>query len=110
MANISNLGGGRNFEQAIFRNLKIASVKSYERSTVIRFFIYEIIFSFFKNCLRTLIVVFFNFNASIFYNFTSLVVFGFLKFFLLINFLQFRKNFNYENLIIFDIIEILEEF
>ena len=42
------MGGGQNFEQAnverpIFRNLKIASVKGYERFSLFDIFIYEII-------------------------------------------------------------------
>ena len=46
------LGGGRNFERPIFRNFKIANVKSYEVQ-LSDFLIYEIIFSFFKNYLNT---------------------------------------------------------
>ena len=44
-------GTGRNFErqnvQPIFQNLKTANFKSYERSSYLIFFIYEVIFKFF---------------------------------------------------------------
>ena len=42
------LDGGRNFEQPIFRNLKIANVKSYERSSYLIFLFSKLfIFLFF---------------------------------------------------------------
>ena len=72
---MSNTGGEQNFEQVnverpIFRNLKIASIKGYERSN------YSI-FSFFKNYLNTqiMVVFLFYFNAPIFYNFPNSIFF-----------------------------------
>ena len=52
-----------NVERPIFQNLKVANVKSYERSS----------YSIF-------LVQIFNFNALIFYNFPNLIFFA-LKFF-----------------------------
>ena len=57
-------GGGQNFERAnverpMYRNLKIASVKGYEKLQLFDFFIYEIIFSFFENYFNTQILIFF---------------------------------------------------
>ena len=41
-------GGSRNFEQPIFRNLKIASVKSYERSSYSIFLFTKLFVYFFS--------------------------------------------------------------
>ena len=60
-------GGGRNFERPyverpIFRNLKIANVKSYARGPVIRFFnLRNFCFIFFLNYLNIQILVLFKF-------------------------------------------------
>ena len=107
------MGGGRNFERPnverpIFRNLKVAN----ERSSYSIFQFTKLFFHFFLNYSNTQIFFFFNFNALIFYNFPNLIFFGFLKFFVINKFCEFcrflnlRKNFNYENLITFEIVEI----
>ena len=46
------MGGGRNFERPIFRNLKIPNVKEFREVQLFDFFIYEIIFSFFFQLLE----------------------------------------------------------
>ena len=86
-------GGGRNFERPnverpIFRNLKIADVKSYEVQ-LFDFFIYEIICSFFFKLFEHSIFFYPNFNALIFYNSPNLIFFEILKLFLINKFCEF---------------------
>ena len=52
---------GRNFERPIFRNFKIANVKSYERSSYSIFLNTELFFHFFNDHSNTQILVFFQF-------------------------------------------------
>ena len=83
------------------------------RGPVRFFYLRNYLVSFFNNLNTQISFFFFNFNAPIFYNFPNLIFFGFLKFFLINKFCKFvnlRKNFNYENLIIFETVEILKEF
>ena len=84
-------GGGRNFERPIFRNLKIANVNSYERSSYSIFLFAQLFFHFFLIAWTLHFVFFFNFNAPIFYNFPNLIFFGFLKFFLINEFCKFMN-------------------
>ena len=84
----SNSGGGRNFdrlpvERAIFRNFKIANVKSYE----VQFFDFlnlRTCFSFFY--LNSNFRFFFQFQHKLFENFAHLIFFEFWSFFEIINF------------------------
>ena len=86
------LAGVRNFERPnverpIFRNSRIANVQSNGRSSY-SIFLFTKLFHFFFNYLNTQILVFSNFNAPIFYNFSHFIFFEFLKFFQFINFLK----------------------
>ena len=112
---VTNKGESQNFERPnverqIFCNLKVANVKSYERSSNSIFLFTKLFFHFFFNYLNT--QFFLNFNAPIFYNFPNLMFFGFLIFFInrFCKFVNLEKKFNYENFIIFGIVKILEEF
>ena len=93
-------GGGFNFERpnverSIFRNFKIANVKSYERSSYSIFLFTKLFFNYLN---IQIFVYFFNFNAPIFWNFPNLIYFEFFKFYLINKFCEFCEFFNLEDL------------